>query len=234
MSIIGENQWLQGELIMMTINSNIPSSWRLHVYGQGSSLALEAGNQPSRGASQESSQTTSPDNTTGAARNSPQAQQGRNSSSTVSISQEDWKLLQELKARDQEVRAHERAHFAAGGRYVKGGPSYQYQQGPDGKRYAVGGEVSIDVAPEGDPEETLKKMDVVIKAALAPARPSSQDRAVAARAQSQKAQALAELAKEQTDGPEKGSKSRDETTDAQDLPGSWPNYTPGTIFSGYA
>ena len=218
---------------MVTINSNISSSYSVHVYGQGSLLAQEVGH-ASRGASQEPLPTTSPDNITGVARNSSQAQQGRNSSSTISISQEDWKLLQELKARDQEVRAHERAHFAAGGRYVKGGPSYQYQQGPDGKRYAVGGEVSIDVSPEGDPQETLKKMDVVIKAALAPARPSSQDRAVAARAQSQKAQALAELAKEQTDGPGKGSKSLGETTDAQNLPNYRPNYPPGTIFSGYA
>ena len=53
--------------------------------------------------------------------------------------------------------------------------------GPDGNRYAIGGEVSIDVAPvDGDPEATIAKMEIVKAAALAPAEPSAQDRKVAA------------------------------------------------------
>ncbi len=92
-------------------------------------------------------------------------------------------LLAELRQRDREVRAHEAAHAAAGGPYVRGGPSFQYTRGPDGRLYAVGGEVQIDVSPvSGDPEATIAKMQVVRRAALAPARPSAQDRAVAARA----------------------------------------------------
>jgi hypothetical protein len=91
--------------------------------------------------------------------------------------------IERLKQRDREVTAHEMAHIAAGGPYVRGGATFQYQYGPDGKRYAVGGEVSIDMATiSGDPEATISKMRTVIGAALAPASPSAQDRMVAARA----------------------------------------------------
>jgi hypothetical protein len=91
--------------------------------------------------------------------------------------------IERLKQRDREVTAHEMAHIAAGGPYVRGGASFQYQYGPDGRRYAVGGEVSIDMsAVSGDPEATISKMRTVISAALAPASPSAQDRMVASKA----------------------------------------------------
>ncbi len=99
-----------------------------------------------------------------------------------------------LQARDQEVRAHERAHQAAGGQYA-GAASYSYQTGPDGKRYAVSGEVPIDVAAvPGNPQQTIDKMRTVRAAALAPADPSPQDRSVAAAAMQILLGAQAELA----------------------------------------
>lgn len=99
-----------------------------------------------------------------------------------------------LKARDREVRDHEQAHARVGGEYA-GDPSYEYEAGPDGRNYAVAGEVPIDSAPvPGDPEATVAKMDVVEAAALAPADPSSQDRRVAAEAAAIRTQALADLA----------------------------------------
>ncbi|HAT10584.1 MAG TPA: hypothetical protein DCS97_08330 [Planctomycetes bacterium] len=91
------------------------------------------------------------------------------------------RVVAELQARDAEVRAHEAAHKAAGGS-LAGGMSFSYQSGPDGRRYAVGGEVAIDTGAERDPQATIAKMQRVIAAALAPAQPSSQDRAVAAQA----------------------------------------------------
>ncbi|RMG53682.1 MAG: hypothetical protein D6717_10835 [Gammaproteobacteria bacterium] len=110
---------------------------------------------------------------------------------------EELEQLRELKRRDQEVRAHERAHISAGGQYVRGGAHYSYQYGPDGRRYAVGGEVSIDVAPvPNDPQATLQKAQTIRRAALAPANPSGQDRAVAAQAQQMAIQAQAELARQ--------------------------------------
>lgn len=114
------------------------------------------------------------------------------------LSAEDRRLIEELKQRDLEVRAHEQAHIAAGGQYVTGAVSYTYQYGPDGKPYAVGGEVSIDVSPvPGDPEKTEEKARVVRRAAMAPVNPSGQDMQVAARATQMEANARAEKLEEQ-------------------------------------
>ncbi len=107
--------------------------------------------------------------------------------------QAEQREIRELQARDQEVRAHEQAHAIVGGRYASA-PSYDYQQGPDGKRYAVGGEVQIDLAPvPGDPAATVQKMQQVKAAALAPAEPSAADRSIAAEAGQRLLQAQAEL-----------------------------------------
>ena len=115
------------------------------------------------------------------------------------LSEEEKQQVQELKTRDKEVRAHEMAHVAAGGQYITNRASFDYQVGPDGKRYAVGGEVSIDTSKiNGDPEATIRKMQVVRKAALAPAKPSPQDRSVAAQATQKEMQARQELREEQS------------------------------------
>lgn len=112
------------------------------------------------------------------------------------LTQEEQAQVAELKKRDREVRAHEQAHKAAGGS-LTGPISYTYQTGPDNKRYAVGGEVPIDTSPvPNDPEATVRKMQKVVKAALAPADPSPQDRQVAAQAQQQILQAQAEAAQQ--------------------------------------
>ncbi|MEO4047090.1 putative metalloprotease CJM1_0395 family protein [Pseudomonas sp. CAU 1711] len=102
--------------------------------------------------------------------------------------------IAKLTSRDLEVRAHEQAHAAVGGAYA-GAPTYTFTRGPDGKRYAVGGEVGIDTSPiPNDPEATLRKMELVQRAALAPAEPSAQDLRIAAQASAQATQARAELA----------------------------------------
>ncbi|MDX5332635.1 MAG: hypothetical protein LPK58_01110 [Gammaproteobacteria bacterium] len=108
--------------------------------------------------------------------------------------------LQYLRARDQEVRNHERAHLAAAGPHARGGARYDYQRGPDGRMYAVGGEVSIDTAPvPGDPRASLEKAETVQRAALAPAQPSAQDLSVAAQARQMAAQARVEIARQQAE-----------------------------------
>ncbi len=88
---------------------------------------------------------------------------------------------------------HEMAHKAVGGQYA-GAVHYSYTQGPDGRNYITGGEVSIDVSPEADPEETIRKMQIVRAAALAPADPSPQDLAVAQRATALEMKTRMELA----------------------------------------
>lgn len=126
----------------------------------------------------------------------PVAASGPSAGDEASLEQQRLAQLQiaELVSRDREVRAHEQAPAAVGGRYA-GAPSYTYRRGPDGLRYAAGGEVGIDVgAVPNDPEATLRKMEVVLRAALAPAEPSVADLRVAAQAQAQMVQARAELA----------------------------------------
>jgi len=109
--------------------------------------------------------------------------------------QQDDKVLRELRARDREVRAHEAAHTAAGGSLVRGGPSFSYQTGPDGRSYAVGGEVQLDVSPvANDPQATINKASQIRAAALAPANPSSQDIRVASNANQLAARARVDLA----------------------------------------
>lgn len=109
--------------------------------------------------------------------------------------------VERLKARDQEVRAHEQAHKSAAGRFARSGVSLDYEQGPDGNRYAVGGEVQIDTGEvPGDPEATIAKAQTIRRAALAPAEPSAQDRAVAAEATQLETEARQEIQEQrQTD-----------------------------------
>lgn len=128
---------------------------------------------------------------TGSATDRPTS--ARNQPNPNDLTEEEEQQVKKLKERDAEVRAHEQAHAAVGGEFA-GSPTYTETTGPDGKRYAIGGEVSIDSAPiPGDPEATIQKLNVVVRAALAPAEPSSQDLAVARQAQQGLAQARAEL-----------------------------------------
>jgi len=134
---------------------------------------------------------------------------------------EQQRQVNDLKKTDQKVKAHERAHMASGAGLVMGGANYQYQRGPDGKMYAVGGEVKIDTSREKDPKDTVTKMQQVKRAALAPAQPSSQDRSVAARASQIEAEARAELLKENTE-KSKQDGATDETSSNR-IPAANPN-----------
>ncbi|MDR3672395.1 MAG: putative metalloprotease CJM1_0395 family protein [Holophaga sp.] len=116
------------------------------------------------------------------------------SGDTVQLSPEAAASVAKLKARDADVRAHEAAHVAAGGSLITGGPTYSYERGPDGKQYAVGGDVSIDTsAVPGDPQATLAKARQISASAMAPADPSGQDETVAGQAQAMAASAQAQV-----------------------------------------
>ena len=122
---------------------------------------------------------------------------------TNAINQEQQPQIQQLKARDREVRNHEQAHLSAAGGIAISGASFQFVVGPDGRRYAVGGEVSIDTSEvANDPEATLRKAETIRRAALAPAQPSSQDYSVANQAAAMASKASAELLREQQ-GPDR-------------------------------
>lgn len=172
---------------------------------------LVSSNQVSAGSSQEAAADQNQDkqNSSQAKTSSPPTSNGVDLNNP-----EVKKVIAQLQARDQEVRVHEQAHVAAGGQYVTSGPSYSYQTGPDGKRYAVGGNVGIDVSPiADDPEATLAKARQVIQAAMAPAEPSSQDYAVAQSAQSMMLQAQQEISAQNNASVQDGGK-REQNSDS--------------------
>lgn len=143
------------------------------------------------------------------------------------LSDEEQKQVDELRRRDQEVRRHEQAHAASAGGNARGGPSFEFETGPDGKRYAVSGEVSIDTSPvAGNPRATIAKMEQIRRAALAPSEPSSQDRAIAAQAAAAAQKARAELAEEdsqETSGVEEGRGGRGQQSAGPNGPASSTN-----------
>lgn len=110
------------------------------------------------------------------------------------LSADEKRLVLDLQSRDAEVRAHEAAHQSGGA--ATGGASYTYQKGPDGRMYAIGGEVSISYKSGSSPQETIANADAVIAAALASANPSGQDLAVASSANMMKIKAQQQLAQE--------------------------------------
>lgn len=139
------------------------------------------------------------------ASNTSEEQDARKKTSTSNpLSEEDQRRVSELQKRDREVRAHEMAHVAAGGSLVLRGASFSYETGPDGQRYAVGGEVTIDTSEGRTPQETLEKAARIRAAALAPADPSPQDREVAAMATQMAMRASMELATQQRENPAEG------------------------------
>lgn len=125
----------------------------------------------------------------------------RRESSTPSTGLDDNERAQveALSRRDEEVRNHEAAHAAAGGA-LTGAPTYSFTRGPDGRLYAIGGEVRIDTsAIAGDPEATIDKARTIIQAATAPASPSTQDLRAASAAQAMLVEAQAELNRERAE-----------------------------------
>ena len=122
---------------------------------------------------------------------------GKAVANKTQLNEAELALVRELKQRDLRVRQHEMAHMVASGGLAQGGPNFSYQRGPDGQNYAIGGHVSIDTSPGKTPEETLQKAQTVMAAALAPADPSGQDLAVAAKASQMAVKARTELAQQQ-------------------------------------
>jgi hypothetical protein len=106
----------------------------------------------------------------------------------------------QLSKRDAEVKTHEQAHASVGGSHAQS-PSFTYEKGPDGRRYAVDGEVQIDVSVvNGDAQATLNKMMKVYSAAMAPVQPSMADIRVAADALQKMNAAREELSIERQQG----------------------------------
>lgn len=138
---------------------------------------------------------------------------------TVELSPAAQRRIAELKRIDAEVRAHEQAHISAGRGVITSGPTYTYTYGPDGKRYAIGGEVGIDTSPEREPRANIDKGQRIQDAALAPAEPSPQDYRVASVGKQLESQGRSDLMAEQREMQADAAASRKANAEA---------YTSGT------
>lgn len=153
----------------------------------------QAGSEVKEGDEGAARQSTGESNTTSAAEPKPdeaqqKQQQNRESREQQALERE----IDSLMKRDTQVRSHEQAHAAVGGIHA-GQPAFEFEKGPDGKRYAVEGEVQIDVSVvNGDPLATMAKMKQVYAAAMAPVDPSMADIRVAAEAMRKYNQAIEE------------------------------------------
>ena len=175
--------------IMPDAISSIPNFSTSYSYADktNSQNSLSAAGKEGSNASQEQNKTASTNNA--------QKNENAQSSAGAELSSQQQSEVKQLAQIDREVRAHEQAHIAAGGNLVRGGASFEYQTGPDGKRYAVAGEVQIDISPvKDDPQATINKARRIRQAAMAPADPSNQDRSVAAQATKMEIAARQELA----------------------------------------
>ena len=99
-------------------------------------------------------------------------------------------------------------------RSFAGAPSYQFERGPDGVSYAVGGEVQIDTSKAATPEQTIDKAQTIRRAALAPAEPSPQDRKVAQESVQMEAEARQELAAQSV---QEAASDREKKVDEQEI-----------------
>ncbi len=118
-------------------------------------------------------------------------------SSNKELTPQEEQEVAELKITDAEVKAHEQAHKAAAGGLRTSAPNYEYETGPDGKKYAVAGDVNISYQHSQDPEVNLRNAQQLKASALAPADPSAQDRKVAAQADREIAEARQEIQEKQ-------------------------------------
>lgn len=102
--------------------------------------------------------------------------------------------LKRIQGKAEKVVSHEDAHAMVGGTLMLGGPTYQYELGPDGEVYESSGQSRIDMSPlVGNPQGTVFKMQHVKRAAMAPLNPSGADRVVASQADQIENQARKQL-----------------------------------------
>lgn len=97
--------------------------------------------------------------------------------------------LSRLRDTDAAVRAHEGLHFRAAGGLAAGLPRLEYVEGPDGRYYAVAGQVAVQAGATSDPEKASRDAAAYARAAMAPGDASAQDMAAARNAHAHAASA---------------------------------------------
>lgn len=131
------------------------------------------------------------------------------------LTPEQQRAVQELQQIDRTVRAHEQAHLSAGRGVITSAANFTYTYGPDGKQYAVAGEVGIDTSPENKPQANIDKGQLIQAAALAPRDPSPQDYRVASIGSQLEAQGRTDLMRQKASQAESASNANTETNRQQ-------------------
>lgn len=110
----------------------------------------------------------------------------------VDLTDAEKQSVDRLRQRDAQVRQEEQAHAGTAG--AMAGPIiYEYATGPDGRRYAVGGSVSVRLSnPSGDPAKFADAAAKLSAAANAAHNPSAADLSAARKGYQAAAAALAE------------------------------------------
>lgn len=128
----------------------------------------------------------------------PDKSESENKGAENKLTDDEQKEVSRLKSRDSEVRMHEQAHIAASGGMASG-PSYTYETGPDGKKYAVEGEVNISFQDSDDPNKDIENAKTMKAAAMAPVEPSAKDMAAVREADRIIAEATKELSQAESE-----------------------------------
>ncbi|MCT7561132.1 putative metalloprotease CJM1_0395 family protein [Aliarcobacter butzleri] len=87
------------------------------------------------------------------------------------------RVLNKFKNKDSEVKTHEQTH--ASGATTISAINYNYQVGPDGKLYAIGGSVRFDTSIPKDPQSAKVKMDQLQSASSSVSSLSGADASIA-------------------------------------------------------
>jgi hypothetical protein len=91
------------------------------------------------------------------------------------------RVLSKFKSTDAKIRTHEQSHAMKS--ETTAPIQYNYQMGPDGKMYAVGGSVRLDTSiPLNDPKAASFKLDKLKNSATAPDQMSGADSSIAIQA----------------------------------------------------
>ncbi len=101
--------------------------------------------------------------------------QSANTEDPGRLTLEEQRTVEDMRRRDSTVRQEEQTQAAQAGQFA-GAPIYEYQVGPDNKRYAVAGEVPVSIPdPSSDPATLERALDVLSQAATSPAATSAQE-----------------------------------------------------------
>ncbi|MDJ0950240.1 MAG: putative metalloprotease CJM1_0395 family protein [Alphaproteobacteria bacterium] len=97
------------------------------------------------------------------------------SANPFDLSPAEERQVARLRQIDSAVRQEENTHAANAGQFASA-PQYTYVTGPDGRRYAVGGQVNVRATnPSGDPRQAERAANILRNAAVSPNAPSAQD-----------------------------------------------------------